>query len=173
METFNKNHFKNMPWKNGGGETLELFRLPATNASGFSFRLSCARVELNGPFSLFPGIDRILLLLSGKGFTLSLPDKQVLINKPLSPFYFTGETAIQCDLLEGACRDFNVMTDRSFGESAISIVCPSVNESFLCKAECDFKFIYDIESETLYKLAKNETFELRTAAIIVDFKIYA
>lgn len=92
---------------------------------------------------------------------------------PLIPFTFQGETPIHCHLLAGTCRDFNVMTDRAFGESAISVICPSASESFLLKAECDFKFIYDIEGETLYKLAKNETFEFRKAAIIVDLRIYA
>lgn len=176
MEIFNKSHFITMPWKNGGGETLELYRLQSSHASGFSFRLSCAKVETNGPFSLFLGIDRILLLLEGNGFCLSLPGEKKLIDKPLIPIYFSGETPIHCELISGAARDFNVMTDRSFGKSTISVICPTKEESLSIIAECDFKFIYDTQKEILYKLGKNEQYNLtlaaNNAALVIDLTIY-
>ena len=52
-----------MPWKNGGGVTSELARSP--QADEFDWRLSVAEVATDGPFSQFPGIDRLLVLLSG------------------------------------------------------------------------------------------------------------
>ena len=51
-----------MPWKNGGGETAEIAVSPPGAAlDDFDWRLSMARVETDGPFSAFPGIDRTLV----------------------------------------------------------------------------------------------------------------
>ena len=59
-----------MPWKNGGGVTHELWRTPKAGPE-FDLRISIAEVAANGPFSLFPGVDRIITLLSGGGFRLA------------------------------------------------------------------------------------------------------
>lgn len=62
-----------MPWKNGGGVTRELVKLPhPTDPARFLARLSIATVATSGPFSAFPGIDRTLLMLEGRGMRLSL-----------------------------------------------------------------------------------------------------
>ncbi len=54
---------KVMPWKNGGGTTREIARFPP-NQEYYLFRVSNAEVKSNGPFSVFPRYDRILMLLS-------------------------------------------------------------------------------------------------------------
>jgi environmental stress-induced protein Ves len=141
-----------MPWKNGGGKTTEIFRI--SNGESFIFRLSMADVLSNGPFSRFPNIDRILLLIKGNGFHLeglntSLTDHQTSL-------YFKGETAVNCRLINGPCRDFNVMTDRSYAKSLISVVELLENASIILKAECDFRFIYDKDEQELYKLDLGE-----------------
>ena len=54
-----------MPWKNGGGETLELAIAPAgAGLEDFAWRISSARVGAAGPFSACAGVDRSLALLS-------------------------------------------------------------------------------------------------------------
>ncbi len=61
---------KRMPWKNGGGETVEIAVAPQDAALGdFDWRISMATVAADGPFSIFPGIDRTLSILSGSGMT--------------------------------------------------------------------------------------------------------
>lgn len=60
-----------MPWKNGGGTTREIARFPP-DQDEYLFRVSNAEVTSNGPFSLFPRYDRILLLLSLSPKTLEL-----------------------------------------------------------------------------------------------------
>ena len=54
-----------MPWKNGGGITYEVAVFPAISPSldDFDWRVSMARVAADGPFSLFPGIDRSLAIV--------------------------------------------------------------------------------------------------------------
>jgi environmental stress-induced protein Ves len=47
-----------MPWKNGGGETTEIAVFPdGAGLSDFDWRVSMARVDGDGPFSSFPGIE--------------------------------------------------------------------------------------------------------------------
>ena len=56
-----------MPWKNGGGETIEIMKWPQDgDLSHFDWRISMAQVALDGPFSVFPKIDRHLAVLAGK-----------------------------------------------------------------------------------------------------------
>ncbi len=107
---------RRMPWKNGGGTTLELAVDPpgATFDTGFAWRLSTAEVAASGPFSAFPGLERTLLLLAGDGFQLDFgPHGQVRLDRPLDPVHFDGGWPARADLLGGPCRDFNLMADPS------------------------------------------------------------
>ena len=53
--------YRVMPWKNGGGTTTEVAVSPeGAGLDHFDWRISMARVEQDGPFSTFPGIDRTL-----------------------------------------------------------------------------------------------------------------
>ena len=64
---------RRMPWKNGGGETVEVIVHPeGASLSDFGWRVSMASVASDGPFSVFPGIDRTLAVLSGNGMALSI-----------------------------------------------------------------------------------------------------
>ncbi len=51
------------PWKNGGGMTADVAASPpGAGMDGFDWRVSIARVEADGPFSVFPGVDRTMAL---------------------------------------------------------------------------------------------------------------
>lgn len=152
IQILTQKNFIEMPWKNGGGVTTELFRFNDPVNSGFLFRLSKAHVLSNGPFSIFPGIDRILLLLNGKGFHLEGPTLNTSLKDSAHPLYFKGEEPINCTLIDGPCIDFNVMTARHYAKSTISVEHVSENSPIILRAECDFRFIYDKETQELYKL---------------------
>jgi environmental stress-induced protein Ves len=105
---------RRMPWKNGGGTTLELAVEPpgATPDTGFAWRLSSAEVAMSGPFSAFPGIERTLLLLAGDGFRLDFGGHgSVILDRPLEVVRFSGDWPARADLLGGPCVDFNLMAD--------------------------------------------------------------
>ena len=108
-----------MPWRNGGGRTAEIAVEPADTPSGFRWRLSLAEVEADGPFSVFPGCCRTIMLLSGRGMELTIRDADapaphtVRIDRPHEPFDFDGEAATDCRLIAGPVRDLNVIADRS------------------------------------------------------------
>ncbi|MGA4323330.1 HutD family protein [Ectopseudomonas hydrolytica] len=103
-----------MPWKNGGGETLELAIAPAgAGLEDFAWRISCARVASSGPFSRFPGVDRSLALLAGESLTLQRAGAGSQRLRPgEAPLAFTGEESICAALDAGPVRDFNLMTRR-------------------------------------------------------------
>jgi environmental stress-induced protein Ves len=114
-----------VPWKNGGGVTREIVcQPPGAGMDSFDWRVSIAHIASDGPFSAFPGIDRVITLLSGGGVHLSSADGQVnhRLGSPLAPFAFAGEAAIHARLLEGDCHDFNVMTRRAVCSASLQVL---------------------------------------------------
>jgi environmental stress-induced protein Ves len=95
-----------MPWRNGGGITREY--LTSTAEDGLDWRLSVAQVASDGPFSEFPGLDRMLVLLEGNGMTLSFDDATVRLIDQLDHHRFAGEAAVNATLIDGPTRDLNL-----------------------------------------------------------------
>jgi len=113
--------FQRMPWKNGGGETVQLAIWPPdAGLDHFDWRLTSANVARSGPFSLFAGVDRSLALVSGGMLSLHIAqaDGQPAAERLLHPGeqldQFAGETPIFAEVTPGrAIVDFNVMTRRA------------------------------------------------------------
>lgn len=100
--------YTRQPWKNGRGITTELWRLERDGQ--LLVRLSRAAVVEDGPFSLFPGIERNLTVLSGPGFRLSGEGYDFRC-EPLVPVAFPGDLALTAtETLGMQSDDFNVMT---------------------------------------------------------------
>lgn len=106
--------YRRMAWKNGGGETAEIAIFPeGATLDTFDWRISMATVAADGPFSTFPGVDRTLCILKGKGLTL-FPDSRgaILVEAAGQPVAFPSEVPITARLMDGQVTDFNVMTRR-------------------------------------------------------------
>lgn len=98
-------------WKNGLGTTTELWRLERDGQ--LLARLSRAAVVEDGPFSLFPGIERNLTVLSGPGFRLTGSGLNLRCD-PRVPVAFPGDVAVMASETDGRqSDDFNVMTARA------------------------------------------------------------
>ncbi|MGN6578995.1 MAG: HutD/Ves family protein [Bordetella sp.] len=116
IQRFDRATLAASPWKNGGGTTREIASWPpGAGMDDFQWRLSIATIGANGPFSAFPGVDRIITLLDGPGVRLVTNDGTIdhVLNRPLEPFSFPGEAAVYSTVLGDACSDFNVMTRRT------------------------------------------------------------
>jgi environmental stress-induced protein Ves len=113
---------KVMPWKNGGGETAEIAVSPAGAAlDAFDWRLSMARVETDGPFSAFPGIDRTLAILEGEGVRLSVEgEPAVTLTNKSSPHAFRADVETSATLVGGPILDLNVMSRRGRVEHTVT-----------------------------------------------------
>ncbi len=113
-----------MPWANGGGSTRQVAIEPADGslATGFTWRVSCAQVDSDGPFSQLPGVDRSLWLWRGRGLRLSVDGAEVLLATPYARYDFAGEVPVAATRLAGACEDVNVMTNRARGRADARLV---------------------------------------------------
>lgn len=104
--------YRRMPWKNGGGETIEIAVSPQdAGLDNFDWRISMARVESDGPFSQFVGVERTLSVLEGQGIALSIEGMpSISLGKARAPFSFDASLKTDAKLKDGAIVDLNVMS---------------------------------------------------------------
>jgi environmental stress-induced protein Ves len=111
--------YTRQPWKNGKGVTVELAR--AMGEGVILWRLSMATVAEDGPFSLFPGVERNLTVISGPGFRL-VGDGVALDCLPFQPIAFPGDVEVSATgTAQGASEDFNVMTARHLPRPTVQV----------------------------------------------------
>jgi len=163
VKNYSKEDYRQMLWKNGGGTTTELYRFPVANE--FFFRLSCAEVKGNGPFSLYHGYDRYLMVTSGEGCILKNKEP-VVLKEGDSPFFFSGEDSIFCELIQGPIKDFNVMFNRNWADVAIQVF-RQVNGEIELHCTTDQLFAYNVDDETLLELENQEIVTLYSNYLIV------
>jgi len=113
------------PWKNGGGRTREIASWPpGAGLDDFLWRISVARIETSGPFSVFAGVDRVITLLDGPGVVLrgGFPEGEHALTEPLAPFAFPGDVAVDCEMRGAASEDLNVMSRRGRVRARVSVL---------------------------------------------------
>lgn len=108
---------RRVPWRNGGGLTTELAH--GGPPDDFTWRVSLAEVGQSGDFSLFPGIDRTIVLVEGGGMVLHLPDGPQPLARDV-PFAFDGGLPVTCTV-ERPTRDLNLMTRRGTATGGIEV----------------------------------------------------
>jgi len=111
-------------WKNGKGTTREVVVFPrGADLENFGWRVSIAEIGQSGPFSNFPGIDRLLAVLEGR-LVLGIDGAAASVLVPGSgPVAFAGDVPCMADIQ--AChlaRDLNVMTRRGQFSSRMTLV---------------------------------------------------
>jgi environmental stress-induced protein Ves len=110
------------PWKNGGGMTTELVTGgDRAGPDGWSWRISMADVAQDGPFSPFPGVDRLICVVEGEGMDLLFQDGMRLPLERDRVMAFPGDVPAQGRLREGPVRDFNLMANRARHRIELSI----------------------------------------------------
>jgi uncharacterized protein len=142
--------YRRMPWKNGGGTTYEVaLHPPGADWGSFAWRVSIADIAKSGEFSSFPGIDRKLVVIAGRGMALTGVRDDAIEVRPYDCVAFAGEAHVDCRLLDGPTRDFNVMTRRGAARADVRIVrserlaldraathvCHAVSKPFACVVE--------------------------------------
>lgn len=115
------------PWKNGGGETAEIVAFPPrAGFEDFAWRISTAVVAGSGPFSAFPGVDRVLCVLEGGPMVLTVGGRELRLDAASHPLAFPGDAAASAMLEGAALLDFNVMVRRPWrAEVARGVLDPS------------------------------------------------
>lgn len=100
--------YPRMPWRNGGGTTQEVACNPGGSTAGFEWRLSIADVGQDGGFSAFDGFQRIITVLEGAGIELTVDGRREPPLGPRRAYAFRGDAKVDCRLLDGPIRDFNL-----------------------------------------------------------------
>jgi len=106
--------FRAMPWRNGGGTTWEIARgrIDGLDDGDWHWRFSLAEIAADGPFSVFPHVDRLLSVVAGAGIALTIDGAEPRRLALGDGIEFRGESAVACALLAGPTRDLNLMVDR-------------------------------------------------------------
>lgn len=125
------------PWKNGGGVTRTLSVDAAQQPP--RWRVSVADIDRDGPYSRFPGYDRVSVVLTGGGVELvadadadaadvaDVADAGRIRLAPGVVTAFAGDAAFHSRLVKGPVRVLNLFVLR--GAAAASVVCVSSGQS--------------------------------------------
>lgn len=108
-----------MPWANGRGQTVEMWRVNCDGA--LLWRLSRASVVEDGPFSVLPGIARNLTVISGPGFDLVGPGMRLRCD-PLMPVAFDGGMAVAAAGVVSPSDDFNAMVGQGLRAPEVAVL---------------------------------------------------
>ena len=118
MRTIDRAAWREQPWKNGRGTTLELVRWRASGDSfasadgdDYDVRVSLAEVTSSGAFSTFPGYRRHTFLVGPA--PIQLGDISLIV--PGDHIEIPGETAIEATLSAGPTRLLNVLLRAALG----------------------------------------------------------
>ncbi|MFN3936065.1 MAG: HutD family protein [Gemmobacter sp.] len=112
--------YRTMAWANGRGITTELARLDAADGA-MQWRLSMAQVVEDGSFSIFPGIDRNLTVISGPGFALRGSGLDLFAG-PYRPVAFPGDVPVAGFGVTSPSVDFNVMWARASWSAEVAVL---------------------------------------------------
>ena len=108
-----------MAWKNGGGSTRNVAAAPAgSGPAHFDWRVSIAEVAADGPFSAFPGVDRVIMLVDGAEMALDVDGVTHRLER-FDVLAFSGEATTLCRVPAGPTRDLNLMTRRDRATGAV------------------------------------------------------
>lgn len=101
-----------MPWRNGQGSTTEIAVEPlGAGLDTFDWRISIAEIRGSGPFSRFPGYDRIIMQLDGLPMSLTHQGRAPVVLEQLWPHAFAGDDETTCTV-DGVAHDFNLIVRR-------------------------------------------------------------
>ncbi len=102
-------------WPNGAGTSWTIATSPAgAQLPHVHWQLATAQIERSVPFSFLPGIDRVLTLLDGPGFSLSFADgRKIAVDRVGEPVWFPGDVETQCQVTGGSSRVLNLLYART------------------------------------------------------------
>jgi uncharacterized protein len=168
MRVIRKAECRTVPWKNGGGTATDIIASPeGAGFDAFDWRLSGAHVGRDGPFSLFPGTDRIMAILSGQGLNLhGLQDFAVTLERGIAPFAFPGDVAVSATVPDGPIDNLNLMLQRDRFSGTMRDLAVS-DESWLSPPEGGWTLVYLCEG-TLGAQSEDEQLVLQAGDTLLS-----
>lgn len=117
----NAEDYTRSPWKNGGGiftDIADAHRAdaPRKDWDSLLWRFASTPIVAPGPFSHMPGIDRLQMVVEGRGLVLKSPAQEFDEREPFTAVRFTGELEIATELEAGPVEVVNLMARRGAAE---------------------------------------------------------
>lgn len=121
--------FRRSPWKNGGGVSIAIAEAYRDGASagdwdGLIWSLSRTAIVTSAPFSDLAGIDRMQVLVEGRGLVLVASGTEIDVREPFRPVSFKGDTPIVSRLEAGPVEVVNLMGNRSTTRLDLQVITP-------------------------------------------------
>jgi environmental stress-induced protein Ves len=109
------------PWKNGGGIFTDIAgawraEAAAKDWNSLLWRFASTPIVAPSPFSHMPGIDRLQMVVNGRGLVLKSPTQEFDEREPFTTVRFTGEMEIVTALEDGPVEVVNLMARRGAAE---------------------------------------------------------
>ncbi len=86
------------------------------------WRFAATPIVAPGPFSHMPGIDRLQMVVGGRGLVLKAPGEEFDEREPFKTVRFTGELSVVTELEAGPVEVVNLMARRGAAEIAMEAV---------------------------------------------------
>ncbi|MCG2643679.1 MULTISPECIES: HutD family protein [Bradyrhizobium] len=117
----NAEDYTRAPWKNGGGVFTDIAdaHRPGTvvkNWDSLLWRFASTPIVAPGPFSHMPDIDRLQMVIGGRGLVLKAGGQELDEREPFTTVRFTGEMEIVTELEAGPVEVVNLMARRGAAE---------------------------------------------------------
>lgn len=158
MKLYRAHEHKRMPWKNGGGETVEIAVFPPdASVDDFDWRISMAAVASDGPFSIFPDIDRTLSILEGNGMSLAIDGQAAVpLTRSSPPLAFAADAPVAATLANGTITDLNVMTRRGRYRHSVE----SVSGRFSVSKQTETETVFVLATSNVSVMSDRQSFAL-------------
>ena len=110
-------------WRNGQGVSWEIAACKQEGAADFSWRFAKARIDHDVAFSVYPGMDRIFMMIEGQGMDLEFEGGKVLqVHEKFVPHEFSCDVPLVCKLKGGPSLDLNLFTARDKFQADCEVV---------------------------------------------------
>jgi uncharacterized protein len=158
--------YRVLPWKNGRGVTTEfVIEPPDSNfqSGDFLWRISSARVLEKGPFSQFPGFDRILIVLEGKELRILKDSGEFHKLHQFDALSFHGEEIIESEPSEDGVLDLNIFFRRNLFQVNLHRI--EDRSQFSCRSSIR-NFLYAHGQDAMIFHSGKEIANVRAGAIM-------
>ncbi len=131
-------------WRNGQGVSWEIASHKEAGAADFSWRFAKARIDNDVPFSIYPGMDRIFMMIEGQGMDLEFEGGDVLkVHEKFVAHEFSCDVPLVCKLKGGPSLDLNLFTARGKWRADCDVVV--IDGELLFNFQNQITFIYALE----------------------------
>ncbi|WP_045837080.1 HutD family protein [Hyphomicrobium sp. 99] len=142
LEIIRSAEFREGRWPNRAGVSWDIASAPMDALPAqCDWRFATALIEGDAPFSVFPGVDRIVTLIDGEGFTLDVKDfGAVHANRRFLSRAFPGDSPTVCHVQAGPSTVLNLLFARDRLRAEVSVL--KEGDHVLAPAACEVLLLF-------------------------------